>query len=341
MAREGLESQAVPDAPPETAVVIPTRNRWRLLRTTLATVLAQEGAAVRVVVVDDGSTEPDPGVLRDLDDRVEVLRNPTSLGVSAARNRGLERVEAEWVAFLDDDDVWAPDHLATVHAEIAASEAVAGAGTAGLAYASHIVLDEDRRMIGLRHAQPAGEVADGLLSYNVIGTPSCTVLRAQAVRDVGGFDPALAVIADWDIYLRLVERVAPVASPTFTVGYMLHGQNMHFSAGATVRETAELRRRYGARAAARGRRLPDEDFPRYIAGSYRAAGRRLHAAAWYLRSLAASRTPRDLGRAVGVLLGERAIARSGLRTPPHVDPREGGWLEAVRRLEPAEGASRP
>src|SRR5919199_1938923 len=92
-------------------VVIPTRDRWPLVRTALASALAQEGVGTRVVVVDDGSTDRTAQELGALKDgRVQVLRHDRPRGVSAARNHRLAQGSAPWVSFLDDDDVWAPGH---------------------------------------------------------------------------------------------------------------------------------------------------------------------------------------------------------------------------------------
>ncbi len=96
-------------------VVVPTHNRPQLLLRTLATVLHQEDVPVEVVVVDDG------GAARATDaiaaqglTGVRVIRHERSKGVSAARNAGLATVRTPWVAFVDDDDLWAPRHLRTL-----------------------------------------------------------------------------------------------------------------------------------------------------------------------------------------------------------------------------------
>ena len=82
-------------------------------------------------------------------------------------------------------------------------------------------------------------------------------------------------------------------------------------------------------------RLPGDMLPSFVAEAYRARGRRLRAARWYLRAFRTQRTPRDLGRAVGMLLGERMIALSGLQERIEIDPSVGTWLERVRDAERA------
>src|SRR5689334_7474886 len=98
---------------PEVTVVIPTRDRAELLPRAVDSVLAQEGAAWELVLVDDGSTDATPAVFERYaqDPRVRVLRLDPG-GVSRARNRGVALGSAPWVAFLDSDDEWRPGKLA-------------------------------------------------------------------------------------------------------------------------------------------------------------------------------------------------------------------------------------
>src|SRR2546421_10333643 len=98
---------------PEISVVIPTRNRRALVSRALTTVLGQRNVDIEVFVVDEGSSDGTAELVRSLaDSRVTVVRHETPKGVANARNAGLARARAPWVAFLDDDDVWAPDKLA-------------------------------------------------------------------------------------------------------------------------------------------------------------------------------------------------------------------------------------
>ena len=98
---------------PDVTVVIPTRNRAMLLTQTLATVLGQVDVALEVVIVDDASDDETARLLaRYGEPRVRVVRHASPRGGSAARNSGLAEARAPWVAFTDDDDLWAPHKLA-------------------------------------------------------------------------------------------------------------------------------------------------------------------------------------------------------------------------------------
>src|SRR3954447_24585483 len=102
-----LNEEAASPSPVEVSVVIPTRNRADRLPLTLAGVLAQREIELEVVIVDDGSDPDAAAAYRKLEgDRVRVLRHERSRGAARARNSGIEAARGEWVAFLDDDDLW-------------------------------------------------------------------------------------------------------------------------------------------------------------------------------------------------------------------------------------------
>jgi len=99
--------------PAAVTVVVPTRDRRALLERSLGTVLDQTGVDLAVLVVDDGSNDDTAEWAARVDDsRVSAVSHATPLGVAAARNTGIERAATPWIAFLDDDDLWAPTKLA-------------------------------------------------------------------------------------------------------------------------------------------------------------------------------------------------------------------------------------
>src|SRR5579863_5806919 len=94
---------------PEVSVIIPTYNRRAMVREAVSSVLAQRDANFELIVVDDGSSDGTSEMLADLKD-VKVARTEHR-GPAAARNRGVEVARAPLIAFLDSDDLWAPDKL--------------------------------------------------------------------------------------------------------------------------------------------------------------------------------------------------------------------------------------
>ena len=311
------------------AVVIPTRDRWSLMRTALAGALAQEDVDVEVIVVDDGSVDATARELQALSDpRVVVVRHARPRGVSAARNLGLARVTATWVAFLDDDDVWSPRYLATMLDAARSSEE--DHTRVALVYSGHLTVDAKRDVTGISAAPPLADVQRRMHIFNFVGCPSRVLLRTQAARDVGGFDVGLSILADWDIWVRILATSSCARCPELLVAYMLHADNMHHDGDGLLAELALLQRKHGWNS---DLRVPGDMLPSFVAEAYRAGGRRLRAARWYLRAFKTQRTRRDLGRAVGVLLGEHLIELSGLRERPTIDPSVGTWLEGTRNAE--------
>jgi glycosyltransferase involved in cell wall biosynthesis len=126
-----------------------------------------------------------------------VLRHATSRGVSAARNAGISVASGEWVAFCDDDDVWAPDKLG-------AELTVADEARARWAYAGDVTVDEELHLIGGGPPPSPEEVVKLLWRENVVpGSASGVVVRADVLADVGGFDTGLRRTEDWEMWLRL------------------------------------------------------------------------------------------------------------------------------------------
>jgi glycosyltransferase involved in cell wall biosynthesis len=315
---------------PEVSIVIPTRNRWALLDQALAGALRQEDVEAEVVLVDDGSSEPMPAPTRRLGDpRVRVLRSPERRGVARARNLGIGAARGEWVAFLDDDDLWSPGKL-RAQLDAAARE------RADFAYGSAVVVDETLRVRHQQPAPPARGIAGELLVRNAIpGGCSNVLARTALVRRLGGFDETLSVLADWDLWIRLALHAPAAASPAVLVAYLSHPGNMVVRGEYdTLREFRRLEEKHAAASRAAGVRFDRRRVYRYFARGHRRAGRRLDAARTYLRLAAAERSAGDVGRALGVLLGEPALALASVA-------KRGRPSARVRRSLPAAAAATP
>jgi glycosyltransferase involved in cell wall biosynthesis len=187
--------------PSSTTVVVPTRNRPEYLRAALASVLGQRGGAPRVIVVDDASSPPVPPIAN-----VEVVRLDTRRGTATARNLGLERVSTDWVAFLDDDDLWAPSKLAQQ------CKALANEPAADWCYTAALVIDDRAAIVGVQRAETSGWVEGALLRGNLVSGGGSTVLaRTSLVREAGGFNSAIRAAEDWELWVRIA-ALSPVAA---------------------------------------------------------------------------------------------------------------------------------
>jgi glycosyltransferase involved in cell wall biosynthesis len=233
---------------PEVTVVIPTRNRAPLLTGALSSALAQEEVDVEVIVVDDGSTDDTQARLdRVGDPRLRRLRNATPEGAARARNAALALAAGEWIAFLDEDDLWAPRKL---RRQLDAAAVVAGAS---FAYGAAIVVDEDN---GVRQQVPAPRadtIARAIVARNVIpGGCSNAIARAELVRAVGGFDESLAMLAHWDLWIRLLQRCPAAACPQVVVTHRRRAATTLDAPDALVELEILARKHDGLAAAGRG-----------------------------------------------------------------------------------------
>ena len=263
---------------PQVSVVIPTRDRPDHVRLAVEAAAAQEDVDVEVLVVDDGS-RPDvwERVAALEGGPVRVFRHETSRGVSAARNTAIAHATAPWLAFLDDDDLWAPRKLAEQLATATRSEA-------GFVHTGIVVVDEQLRVVG-EYAPPVGDdLQAAMVEMNAIGTPSSVLARTDLVRAVGGFDENLSVLADWDVWLGLIQLTGVASCRLPLTGYTEHRANMTITRLDEVRaEFAYLAIKHDAFAVRNGGRFGGAPLEAWIAGSLRRSGHPWRAARAYLR----------------------------------------------------------
>ncbi len=113
---------AIPDrtGPLRVSAVIPTYNRGALVVRAVESALAQTHRLDEIIVVDDGSSDDTVERLAPYSDRVNLVRQANA-GGAAARNRGVREARNPWIAFLDSDDVWDPEHLHRIGRAIVAT----------------------------------------------------------------------------------------------------------------------------------------------------------------------------------------------------------------------------
>lgn len=313
----------------EVTVIIPTHNRRRLLARTLHSVLAQQQVDLEVVVVDDGGADDTASFIGTLDDaRIRFVRHPQSRGVSAARNSGIARASAPWLAFVDDDDLWAPDKLRSQ------LDALAGMPEARWSCTGSVNINAQCEISGSDTPPRDPAVGDLLLRQNWIpGGGSGVLASRELTRDIGGFDEVLSNIADWDFYIRLGLNapMAPVFRPE--LGYYIHTQGMAHGVQRSAREYRYLDVKYAAERARRGIELNEEVWLQYLAGLAKNAGRRRDNLRFHVEMLVRLHRWRSL-LSIGVGLTPERVQRARARRwePP---PLPTGWAaEANEWLTP-------
>ena len=227
----------------EVSVVVPTRNRCALLSQTLASVLWQRAVDLEVIVVDDASTdETDAAVAAFGDTRIRIIHNDAPIGVAAARNQGAAEAHGAWLAFVDDDDLWAQDKLVEQlrHADMLGRD---------WAYAGAVVVNKHGHITRAQFPMPADQTVAALRRYHSIpGGASNVIVRRAAWQQMGSFDTRLPILADWELYIRLANHGLPACVPRPLVARRLHLTNMSLEVADIVREIQMIESLHGMRA---------------------------------------------------------------------------------------------
>jgi glycosyltransferase involved in cell wall biosynthesis len=213
------------------SVIVPTRNRSALLAMSLRSVLGQRDVDLEIIVVDEASTDDTQAMLTRLaDSRIRVIRHDSPQGVSAARNHGTAAARAEWVAYLDDDDLWAPNKLALQ------LQAARESGTSWV-YVGHVNINMAHQVTGGAPPLPPDVLMEQLPRHNVVpGGCSGVIVSKRALALAGPFDPRFQPLADWDLWLRLAHTGVPACVPHPLVAYRLHGRQMSLDASRVEAE---------------------------------------------------------------------------------------------------------
>ncbi len=205
---------------PAVSVIIPAYNQAHYLHEAIRSVLAQTCPDFEIIVVDDGSTDDTPRVTQEhTDPRVRYIYQQNQ-GLSAARNTGIRHALGRYLTYLDSDDLFLPDKLTLLIAEIERPPA------AGLVAGQAIPIDAAGNPIGHIFDQPLPADPGMLLLGNPLHVGSI-LLRREWQERAGFFDESLRSYEDWDMWLRLARAGCPMRSIARPVSlYRFHSAQM-------------------------------------------------------------------------------------------------------------------
>ncbi|MGB7526473.1 glycosyltransferase family 2 protein [Sphingobacterium cellulitidis] len=203
------------------SIVIPLYNKGVSIIETIDSVLNQTFRDFELVVVNDGSTDNSLEVVKSFrDSRIRIV-NKSNEGVSSTRNRGIRESKYEWIAFLDADDLWEPNHLETIYKMILEypSDCV---------FATSFLFSDKRKVYG-------GEVFDNevvkidkyfdrALKGPVIWT-GIVVVHKSVFDSVGVFNPNLSRGEDLDVWARIGKNYSIIKSRKITACYRVETEN--------------------------------------------------------------------------------------------------------------------
>jgi glycosyltransferase involved in cell wall biosynthesis len=183
------------------SVIMPAYNTARFIGQAIRSVLAQTYTHWELLVIDDGSTDGTSEAAAGFGDaRIRCIRTENR-GLAAARNVGIDHARGEFIALLDSDDAWFPGKLSVQMKVFEREPEVA------LTYSAVRRIGEDGRRLR-PHRFALDRLADGwcldrLLTWNrVVNGAQTMVLRRAVLDQVGGFDPELRAVEDWDLWWR-------------------------------------------------------------------------------------------------------------------------------------------
>ena len=286
------------------SVIMPAYDGAKYIGAAIESVLAQSYQPVEIIVVDDGSPAPMADCVAGYGPAVRYLRQENA-GTAAARNHGVRETRGEFIALLDQDDLWLPQKLERQIPRFAEDPKI------GLVAAWMEVFDSETGEVKGTFEPPLELTAHDMLGHTLPPVQTM-VFRRSALEKIGGFDPACLGTDDWDINIRLAAEFRVVCVSEIFGRARMHaaqqggnGERMYRNSMRVLRKhrqvhpgCAECRRR-----ARQSRGIVTEHYYNYLRGRARNAWSHGHYASAAAGAVDAFwRQPSALKRVFGRLL---------------------------------------
>lgn len=189
------------DSEPLISVIIPTYNGAAFIERTIRSVLAQTYVRFELLVVDDGSWDATGQIVRDLavrDERIKYFYQENSGGPARPTNYGIGQAVGEWLAFLDHDDIWLPEKLATQVRYLQQHPLDM------ITCHTLVCWETDRERVAQIKVPQSRDYERLILEKNFILSTSSVLIKTEVAKAVGLFDEQLVGPQDWDFYIRVL-----------------------------------------------------------------------------------------------------------------------------------------
>ena len=208
---------------PLVSIIMNIRNGASTLREALDSVLAQTLADWELIVWDDRSTDGSAGIVAEYHDpRIRYFLSPEDVPLGKARSDAIQQASGEWVAFLDQDDIWLPGKL---------EKQMAQAGDdVGLIYGRTIRFYPNGRERDYDQGHeyellPTGDIFTQLFTESCFIAMSSAVFRRSAIEAIGGIPSSIDIIPDYYLYVAVARRYQVRAVQTAVCRYRMHTDN--------------------------------------------------------------------------------------------------------------------
>jgi glycosyltransferase involved in cell wall biosynthesis len=219
------------------SVILPTFNGEKYIRQAIDSALAQSLPPYEIIVVDDGSTDGTENIVRGYGSKIRYIYQENK-GVSGAYNAGIAVASGNYVAFLEHDDVWAPEKNAC---QVQCFE---NDGQLGMVFSPVLLLEEGKpskhNVVNLDDG--GGDVTfAAFFARNRVLNCSTVMIRRSVLEDVGCFLEELPLSFDYDLWLRIAAkyRVVCLSEPLAT--YRIHSNNLSKDANDLVASVNSLK----------------------------------------------------------------------------------------------------
>ena len=204
---------------PLVSVVTPTYNQAAFLRDTIESVLSQDYPAIEFQIIDDGSTDNTPDILKEYDGRALIERHENR-GQTPTINKGWERAKGEILTWLNSDDTFLPG------AVTAAVDYLQKHPDVGIVFGDTLFTNPDGSPIERSTDRSGFDYYDWFFRQceNPIPQPSAFI-RRSVIEDVGVLDPKYYYFMDWDFWLRAGVNHEIVYVPELWSTYRLHAES--------------------------------------------------------------------------------------------------------------------
>jgi GT2 family glycosyltransferase len=185
---------------PLVSVILPTYNRAWALKTAIDSVLFQNYPNIELIVIDDGSQDKTKELLNGYKNQITVLTQENE-GVSAARNRGIEKSRGEFIALLDSDDSWDKRKISCQMDFFMANPEALICQTQEVWIRNHKRVNPK-----IKHKKPSGMIFEQSLHLCLV-SPSAVMMKREIFEQKGYFNEKFLVCEDYDLWLRISSTI--------------------------------------------------------------------------------------------------------------------------------------
>jgi glycosyltransferase involved in cell wall biosynthesis len=209
---------------PLVSIVMNVRNGAATLREAIDSVLSQTCNDWELIVWDDRSTDASAQIVSQYRDaRVHYFLSPADTSLGEARSQAIQQASGEWVAFLDQDDIWLPHKL---EQQLALADS-----TVGLIYGRTVRFypngtERDYDQTHEYQRLPEGDIFTQLFTKSCFPAMSSAMFRRSAIADVGGIPSDIHIIPDYALYVAVARRFPVRAVQEVVCRYRMHPESM-------------------------------------------------------------------------------------------------------------------